>query len=131
MTKIEEAKKTLEILKTIPEKALTDEHKQAIASLEDTIKAVSVETMPGTLKVSAKGGVSFYGLGRFPVTLFKSQWPIVIKAVKDGTIEQFIKDNDKYLSDKADTPETKATKEAMRMKVFGFSKDQIQGKRTN
>jgi len=27
-----------------------------------------------TLKVSPKGGVSFYGLGRFPVTLYKEQW---------------------------------------------------------
>src|SRR5690349_20982426 len=27
-----------------------------------------------TLKVSEKGGVSIYGLGRFPVTLYKEQW---------------------------------------------------------
>ena len=27
-----------------------------------------------TLKVSEKGGVSVYGLGRFPVTLYKEQW---------------------------------------------------------
>jgi hypothetical protein len=27
-----------------------------------------------TLKVSEKGGVSLYGLGRFPVTLYKEQW---------------------------------------------------------
>ncbi len=27
-----------------------------------------------TLKVSPKGGVSLYGLGRFPVTLYKEQW---------------------------------------------------------
>jgi hypothetical protein len=26
------------------------------------------------LKVSEKGGVSLYGLGRFPVTLYKGQW---------------------------------------------------------
>jgi hypothetical protein len=26
------------------------------------------------LKVSEKGGVSVYGLGRFPVTLYKEQW---------------------------------------------------------
>ena len=26
------------------------------------------------LKVSPKGGVSVYGLGRFPVTLYKEQW---------------------------------------------------------
>lgn len=27
-----------------------------------------------SLKVSQKGGVSVYGLGRFPVTLYKEQW---------------------------------------------------------
>ena len=27
-----------------------------------------------SLRVSAKGGVSVYGLGRFPVTLYKEQW---------------------------------------------------------
>ncbi len=26
------------------------------------------------MKVSEKGGVSVYGLGRFPVTLYKEQW---------------------------------------------------------
>ena len=27
-----------------------------------------------SLKVSEKGGVSVYGLGRFPITLYKEQW---------------------------------------------------------
>ena len=27
-----------------------------------------------SMKVSEKGGVSIYGLGRFPVTLYKEQW---------------------------------------------------------
>lgn len=30
------------------------------------------------LKVSAKGGVSLYGLGRFPVTLYKEQWETLL-----------------------------------------------------
>ena len=29
---------------------------------------------PISIKVSEKGGVSVYGLGRFPVTLYKEQW---------------------------------------------------------
>ena len=29
---------------------------------------------PISMKVSEKGGLSVYGLGRFPVTLYKSQW---------------------------------------------------------
>ena len=27
-----------------------------------------------TMKVSEKGGLSVYGMGRFPVTLYKEQW---------------------------------------------------------
>jgi hypothetical protein len=30
-------------------------------------------------KVSEKGGLSVYGLGRFPVTLYRSQWERVIE----------------------------------------------------
>ena len=37
-----------------------------------TLKASKVRST--SLKVSDKGGVSFYGLGRFPVTLYKEQW---------------------------------------------------------
>ena len=35
-----------------------------------------VDHKPGELrmKVSEKGGLSIYGLGRFPVTLYKEQW---------------------------------------------------------
>ena len=29
---------------------------------------------PVSLKVSEKGGVSVYGLGRFPITLYQEQW---------------------------------------------------------
>ena len=30
------------------------------------------------LKVSDKGGVSLYGLGRFPITLYVEQWEVVL-----------------------------------------------------
>ena len=33
-----------------------------------------------SLKVSEKGGVSVYGLGRFPVTLYKEQWTWLTKS---------------------------------------------------
>lgn len=36
-----------------------------------------------TLKVSEKGGVSVYGLGRFPVTLYKEQWEKLLGMVDD------------------------------------------------
>jgi hypothetical protein len=48
-----------------------------------------------TLKVSEKGGVSVYGLGRFPVTLYKEQWTRVLDMADD--IRAFIKENDARL----------------------------------
>lgn len=51
-----------------------------------------------SLKVSEKGGVSVYGLGRFPVTLYKEQW---IKLLAFGSeIQSFIKENDSQLKAK-------------------------------
>lgn len=41
-----------------------------------------------TLKVSAKGGLSVYGLGRWPVTLYVGQWRRLLAFVKE--IEAFI-----------------------------------------
>ena len=40
-------------------------------TIPPAIAALSIRTLP--LKVSAKGAVSVYGLGRFPVTLYTSQ----------------------------------------------------------
>lgn len=31
-----------------------------------------------TLKVSEKGGLSLYGMGRFPITLYRQQWERVL-----------------------------------------------------
>jgi hypothetical protein len=44
-----------------------------------------------SLKVSEKGAVSVYGLGRFPVTLYKEQWEKLL-AMSDQ-IRQFMADN--------------------------------------
>jgi hypothetical protein len=44
-----------------------------------------------TLKVSEKGGVSVYGLGRFPVTLYKEQWLKLLAMADD--IRRFIDEN--------------------------------------
>jgi hypothetical protein len=41
-----------------------------------------------SLKVSEKGGVSVYGLGRFPVTLYKEQWVRLLDMA--GEIRDFI-----------------------------------------
>jgi hypothetical protein len=51
-----------------------------------------------TLKVSEKGGVSVYGLGRFPVTLYKEQWTKLLDIADE--IRAFIADNDTRLKAK-------------------------------
>ncbi len=50
------------------------------------------------LQVSPKGGVSLYGMGRFPVTLYKEQWLKVIGLV--DVIQQFIADHESELKSK-------------------------------
>ena len=51
-----------------------------------------------TLKVSEKGGVSVYGLGRFPVTLYKEQWLRLLALAED--IRTFIGENESRLKTK-------------------------------
>jgi hypothetical protein len=51
-----------------------------------------------SLKVSEKGGVSLYGVGRFPVTLYKEQWRKILDMAPE--IEAFIKENDSRLKAK-------------------------------
>lgn len=48
-----------------------------------------------SLKVSQKGALSLYGLGRFPVTLYKEQWLRVLEMTED--IRKFIQEHDKEL----------------------------------
>jgi len=43
---------------------------------------------PLKFKVSEKGGVSVYGLGRFPVTLYLEQWQKLLGQVDD--LREFI-----------------------------------------
>jgi hypothetical protein len=53
-----------------------------------------------TMKVSEKGGVSVYGLGRFPVTLYKEQW-IRLLAMADE-IRAFVAEHDAELKTKGE-----------------------------
>ncbi len=65
----------------------------------EALKAQS-RARPGhlTMKVSEKGGVSVYGLGRFPVTLYKEQWTKLLEHADD--IRAFIQANDSQLKKK-------------------------------
>jgi hypothetical protein len=53
-----------------------------------------------SIKVSEKGGVSVYGLGRFPVTLYKEQWAKLLEMADD--IRAFIEENKAKLKSKGD-----------------------------
>ena len=62
----------------------------------DQLKNKSVRGL--SLKVSEKGAVSLYGVGRFPVTLYKEQW-LKILGMKEE-IEAFIHTNSSLLKTK-------------------------------
>jgi len=50
------------------------------------------------MKVSEKGAVSIYGMGRFPVTLYKEQWLKLLDMSAD--IREFIAANEAQLKTK-------------------------------
>lgn len=56
-----------------------------------------------TLKVSEKGAVSVYGMGKWPVTLYLSQWEAFIPFIKSGAVERFIELHQDELSVKGAT----------------------------
>lgn len=59
-------------------------------------EALKARTARATaLKVSEKGGVSVYGLGRFPVTLYKEQWLKLLGMAEE--IKAFIAENESRL----------------------------------
>jgi hypothetical protein len=62
----------------------------------DQLKNKSVRGL--SLKVSEKGGLSLYGVGRFPVTLYKEQWRKILAMAPE--IEDFIVKNDTLLKTK-------------------------------
>jgi hypothetical protein len=50
------------------------------------------------MKVSEKGAVSIYGMGRFPVTLYKEQWLKLLDLAPE--IRSFIAENEARLKTK-------------------------------
>lgn len=53
-----------------------------------------------SFKVSEKGGLSVYGLGRFPVTLYKEQWTRLLDHA--DAIREFLADHDDELKTKGE-----------------------------
>jgi hypothetical protein len=52
-----------------------------------------------SIRVSEKGGVSVYGLGRFPVTLYKEQWLKLLEMADE--LRKFIAENEAKLKVKS------------------------------
>jgi hypothetical protein len=79
---------------------MSDEDLKAeLERLRNENVALKREANSGTrMKVSEKGGVSVYGLGRFPVTLYKEQWLKLLDMSDD--IRAFIAANDAALKTK-------------------------------
>ncbi len=69
---------------------------QRLQAENETLKTRASRTI--SMKVSEKGGVSIYGLGRFPVTLYKEQWAKLLDMADE--IRAFLKDNDSKLKTK-------------------------------
>ncbi|MGH7855230.1 MAG: hypothetical protein ACREP3_17400 [Candidatus Binatia bacterium] len=76
---------------------------QKLARLEAENRALKEQIdqrKPGELrlKISEKGGLSIYGLGRFPVTLYKEQWTRLLDHVDQ--IKSFLREHDQDLKAK-------------------------------
>ena len=76
-----------------------DDLKAEVAKLKAEMESLKARTSKGiSLKVSEKGAVSVYGMGRFPVTLYKEQWLKILDM--SDVIKSFIADNDSALKAK-------------------------------
>ena len=73
-----------------------DELKARILELEQ--KLASRKTGKLEFRVSEKGGVSVYGLGRFPVTLYYEQWMRLLGQIDE--LRDFINENKSRLKTK-------------------------------
>ena len=73
--------------------------KAELAALKAENEALKKSSARGiSLKVSQKGAVSLYGMGRFPVTLYKEQWLKILEM--SDVIRNFVKENDAQLKAK-------------------------------
>lgn len=78
---------------------------QLLAKIAEMEKAQAAErTAKLSLKIADKGGISLYGLGRFPVTLYFEQW---LRLLDFGeTIRGFITANRSKLKTKAEAKDS-------------------------
>jgi hypothetical protein len=79
---------------------MSEDLKAEIERLKAENESLKKPSARGTLsmKVSEKGALSIYGMGRFPVTLYKEQWLKLLGISEE--ITKFIKENDSRLKTK-------------------------------
>ena len=75
-----------------------DEMKAELERLRQENAALKKGAAGVRMKVSEKGAVSIYGMGRFPVTLYKEQWLKLLDMSDD--IRSFITANEAQLKTK-------------------------------
>jgi hypothetical protein len=73
--------------------AMSDPTKEELLARIAELEKQSAAKRSGKLefKVGSKGGVSVYGLGRFPVTLYYEQWTRLLDAA--GDLRGFLEEN--------------------------------------
>jgi len=79
---------------------MSEDMKAELERLKAENAALKNKPNRGTLsmKVSEKGALSIYGMGRFPVTLYKEQWLKLLGITEE--IKKFIQENDERLKTK-------------------------------
>jgi hypothetical protein len=76
-----------------------DEMRRELERLKADNEALKAKERRGTrLQVSEKGGVSLYGLRRFPITFYKEEWERILGMADE--IRAFLRDNAAALKSK-------------------------------
>lgn len=76
--------------------ATLEEQLAALKAENDALKTAQAKRNTLTLKVSGKGALSLYGVGRFPASFYRSQWERILDHADE--IRKFIAANEKALA---------------------------------
>ena len=82
----------------VPNDDETQREIERLRAENQALKAQGRSSGSLTFRISEKGAVSVYGLGRFPVTLYQEQWDKLLAAAAD--LRKFIDDNRSQLKKK-------------------------------
>ena len=78
----------------------TNEEVQALRNEVERLRYENEEfkkrQRPVTFSVNDKGGISVYGVGKYPVSLYKIQWERILE--KSNELHAFINENAEHLN---------------------------------